>query len=97
MKKTDKGETFLVVKGAPFILLPLCADKEPIRPAVETSVIELASRGIRTLIVAKTDSQGRWTMMGLLTFLDPSRPDAKAVRFGIELKIITGDHQLVVV
>ena len=39
-------------------------------------------------------------MVGLLTFLDPPRPDTKdtierANQFGVEVKMITGDHLLI--
>lgn len=50
--------------------------------------------------MAKTDSQGEWQLLGLLTFLDPPRPDTKqtiadARKFGIGVKMITGDHLLI--
>jgi H+-transporting ATPase len=39
-------------------------------------------------------------MLGLLTFLDPPRPDTKqtiedAIRYGVAVKMITGDHLLI--
>merc|ERR1712137_298920 len=63
-------------------------------------------RGIRAIAVAKTTSIGAtkeqdvWKMMGLLTFLDPPRPDTKeTVRLakvnGVAVKMITGDHLLI--
>merc|ERR1712137_1201546 len=63
-------------------------------------------RGIRAIAVAKTTSIGatadgdKWKMMGLLTFLDPPRPDTKeTVRLarenGVAVKMITGDHLLI--
>ena len=57
-------------------------------------------RGIRTLAVAKTDSGGTWKMLGMLTFLDPPRPDTKqtieeAREYGVSVKMITGDHLLI--
>jgi hypothetical protein len=36
-------------------------------------VHELGMRGIRSLAVARTDDEGRWRMLGILTFLDPPR------------------------
>merc|ERR1711881_250595 len=46
------------------------------------------------------DAAGVWRMMGLLTFLDPPRPDTKeTVRLskenGVAVKMITGDHLLI--
>ncbi len=40
---------------------------------------------------------GRWLLLGLLTFLDPPRPDARETilrcrGFGVEVKMLTGDH-----
>jgi H+-transporting ATPase len=44
----------------------------------EAHVAALGARGIRAMAVAKTDSDtGAWKMLGLLTFLDPPRPDTK--------------------
>lgn len=36
-------------------------------------VHELGLRGIRSLAVARTDDEGKWRMLGILTFLDPPR------------------------
>ena len=51
------------------------------------------------MAIAKTvDDQ--WKFMGLLTFLDPPRPDtaktiADALLYGVQVKMITGDHLLI--
>ena len=60
----------------------------------------LGERGIRALAVAKTNGSGTWEMAGLLTFLDPPRPDTKATidrarDYGVEVKMVTGDHLLI--
>merc|ERR1712178_13175 len=65
-----------------------------------SDVTELGKRGIRAIAVAKTDTSGVWRMQGLLTFLDPPRPDTKeTVRLsrenGVAVKMITGDHLLI--
>mmetsp|Transcript_35209 Transcript_35209/g.78886 ORF Transcript_35209/g.78886 Transcript_35209/m.78886 type:complete len:611 (-) Transcript_35209:304-2136(-) len=91
------GREFKVTKGAPHIVLALCADKARIQAAVDGKVLELAERGIRSLAVARTNRGGRWEFLGVLTFLDPPRPDTKltierARAFGVEVKMITGDH-----
>ncbi len=64
-------------------------------------------RGIRTLAVARQELQqgeggsssptGPWKMLGLLTFLDPPRPDTRrtierALEWGVDVKMVTGDH-----
>jgi H+-transporting ATPase len=67
---------------------------------VERDVERLGERGIRSLAVAKTNTDGAWEMAGLLTFLDPPRPDTKqtidrAREYGVEVKMVTGDHLLI--
>ncbi|KAG2442954.1 hypothetical protein HXX76_003029 [Chlamydomonas incerta] len=100
------GTTFKVTKGAPHIILALLpadgeADGGGVRRAVEAHVRALGQRGIRALAVAKTDGpEGPWHMAGLLTFLDPPRPDTKrtierALEYGVDVKMITGDHLLI--
>jgi len=98
------GESFKVSKGAPHVLLEMCADKDSIRKEVESKVLELAHRGIRSLAVARTkgSADGQWEFVGILTFLDPPRPDTKhtidcANDFGVQVKMITGDHRAIAV
>jgi hypothetical protein len=57
--------------------------------------MDLGRRGIRSLAVARTNDEGKWTMLGILTFLDPPRPDTKdtierAMEYGVDVKMITG-------
>jgi len=99
LKDTRTGELFKVTKGAPHVLLKLTND-EAIKERCEHDVHALGARGIRCLAVAKTDASGRFHMLGLLTFLDPPRPDTKhtihrAIQYGVEVKMITGDHLLI--
>lgn len=95
------GKTFKTTKGAPHIILALLPeDKREIREEVENQVQRLGEKGIRSLAVAKTDDSGVWVIIGLLTFLDPPRPDTKktienAVAYGCAVKMITGDHLLI--
>jgi len=65
-------------------------------------VTQLGKRGIRAIAVAKTKAgnDNVWEMMGLLTFLDPPRPDTKETvrlsrQYGVAVKMITGDHLLI--
>jgi H+-transporting ATPase len=58
-------------------------------------VMDLGRRGIRSLAVARTNEEGKWQMMGILTFLDPPRSDTKvtierALEYGVDVKMITG-------
>jgi len=103
-KKINNGEKFKTSKGAPQVLLKLVeqaggCDAE-LKRKIEKDVTDLGKRGIRAIAVAKTDEGGIWRMMGLLTFLDPPRPDTKdTVRLskenGVAVKMITGDHLLI--
>lgn len=93
-KKT--GETFKVTKGAPQIVLALCADPS-IENEVSGIVQELAQGGYRTLGVAQTDSSGKWKMLGLIPLYDPPREDTaetilKAKQMEVSVKMITGDQ-----
>merc|ERR1712199_37884 len=103
-KKINGGASFKTSKGAPQVLLKLVEQAGGItaemKKQVEKDVTELGKRGIRAIAVAKTDTSGVWRMMGLLTFLDPPRPDTKeTVRLsrenGVSVKMITGDHLLI--
>jgi hypothetical protein len=62
------GEEFRVAKGAPHVIVELDGD-EDIHHSVMEKVSALADDGIRSLAVAKTDAQGNWHFMGILTFL----------------------------
>ncbi len=51
-----------------------------VKEKVEAEVVRFGEMGIRTLAVAKMDlmdGRNEWKMIGLLTFLDPPRPDTK--------------------
>eukprot|EP01116_Phalansterium_solitarium_P005452 TRINITY_DN170_c0_g1_i1.p1 TRINITY_DN170_c0_g1~~TRINITY_DN170_c0_g1_i1.p1 ORF type:complete len:1049 (-),score=200.83 TRINITY_DN170_c0_g1_i1:289-3435(-) len=97
---------FKVTKGAPNIILNLCKNKEEIRAEVEAVILDLGKRGVRCLGVARTyvenEKELGWEMLGILTFLDPPRPDTKrtierAVEYGVKVKMITGDHHVIAV
>ena len=104
LKDLKTGKTFKTTKGAPNVILKLVMAKSlstEIVEMVEEDVHALGLRGIRSLAVAKTnETTGEWEMVGLLTFLDPPRPDTKqtiedANRYGVSVKMITGDHLLI--
>jgi H+-transporting ATPase len=93
------GKTYKTTKGAPHVLLKLCKNEE-VHHRCEMDVTALGKRGIRSLAVAKTNDNDEWEMVGMLTFLDPPRHDTKetirrATGFGVEVKMITGDHLLI--
>ena len=75
-------------------------EKHHLNEVVEGDVQRLGMRGIRSLAVAKTNDHGIWELLGLLTFLDPPRPDTRktiehANAYGVTVKMITGDHILI--
>jgi H+-transporting ATPase len=90
------GSTFKVMKGAPQILLEMAENRAEISEAVDAKVMELAKRGIRSLAVSCTkDEHSGWIFMGIMTFLDPPRPDTKhtidrAKEFGVAVKVRPG-------
>ncbi len=61
-------------------------------PSSGGQVHELGTRGIRSLAIARQDNEdGRWRFLGIMTFLDPPRPDTKhtieqANLFGVEVR-----------
>ena len=99
----ENGVEFKVSKGAPNIMLKLLkgSNLSDVEDKLNTEVEELAHRGIRALAVAKTNPISKeWELLGLLTFLDPPRPDTKetvhrAMAYGVQVKMITGDHRAI--
>ena len=79
VKVIKTGKVFKTTKGAPHVLMKLVDDPH-IGALVEKDVHALGIRGIRSLAVAKTDDNDKWKFLGLLTFLDPPRPDTKQVQ-----------------
>jgi len=91
---------YKTTKGAPHVIAHLCEQDTSVVDRCEKDVHDMGERGIRALAVAKTDETGSWRMLGLLSFLDPPRADTKttieqAVKFGIQVKMVTGDHALI--
>jgi H+-transporting ATPase len=91
------GDEFKTSKGAPQVILDLVSDADIIRSQVEDAIDGFATRGFRSLGVAKTDSAGRWHFLGVLPLYDPPREDSKttiatAKRMGCRVKMVTGDQ-----
>jgi H+-transporting ATPase len=100
--KDDKGYVFKVMKGAPQVVLSMVHNRQQIGESVDAKIMELASRGIRGLAVARTNAKEQWELLGILTFLDPPRQDTratieKAYEYGIDVKMITGDQQTIAI
>ena len=94
--ETEVGE-FHCTKGAPQVILDLCGVDGAERERADQAVAELASRGFRTLGVARTGTDGDWHFLGILSLYDPPREDSAATirearAHGIAVKMVTGDH-----
>jgi H+-transporting ATPase len=95
VKSSDQKE-FKVTKGAPQVILELAADSAQVKPAVDKAVNEFATRGFRSLGVARAGEDGKWQFLGVLPLFDPPRKDAKttiatALKMGVKIKMVTGD------
>jgi H+-transporting ATPase len=94
--KGADGKTFAVTKGAPQVILALSTNAAAVMSAVDKAVDAFAARGFRALGVARTDSDGKWLLLGVLPLFDPPRDDAKstvvtAAQMGVKIKMVTGD------
>jgi len=95
--KDSQGKTFKVTKGAPQVIMELCHLEGDVEAKSKQAVDELASKGYRTLGVARTDNGDAWKFLGILPLFDPPRDDAaetiaQAQAHGIKVKMITGDN-----
>ncbi|HZE21113.1 MAG TPA: plasma-membrane proton-efflux P-type ATPase, partial [Desulfobaccales bacterium] len=95
--KDGQGKTFKVTKGAPQIIMELCHLEGDVEDKAQKAVDEFASKGYRTIGVARADNGDAWHFLGILPLFDPPREDAastiaEAQKRGIEVKMITGDN-----
>jgi H+-transporting ATPase len=89
-----EGQRVRVMKGAANVVAEACRDG-----GIEdlgARVAALASRGYRTLAVARADAEGPWEMVGLVALHDRPRADAPSLveelrRLGVTAKMLTGD------
>ena len=97
MVKGLDGCDFKVTKGAPQVILMLDPDAIKIQSQVDKAVNEFATRGFRSLGVARTNEQGQWQFQGIIPLYDPLREDSKATietakKMGVKVKMVTGDQ-----
>jgi H+-transporting ATPase len=97
VRRKGDGESFKVSKGAPQVILQLDADSGRIKEKVDGAVEEFASRGFRSLGVARTDAKGEWHLVGIIPLSDPLREDSRdtieaARKMGLRIKMVTGDQ-----
>src|SRR5271154_3495684 len=89
--------TFKVSKGAPQVILDLVHPDADARKKAEKQVNDLAAKGYRTLGVARTDAQGKWEFLGLLSLSDTPRDDSASTivaarKMGLQVRMVTGDN-----
>src|SRR5208283_1605615 len=92
-----QGKTWRHAKGAPQAISALCTLDPKTETAYDDKVEDLAKHGFRALGVASSADDGKtWKLLGLLSLLDPTRPDAASTiaqtkKLGLEVKMVTGD------
>jgi H+-transporting ATPase len=94
--KNSENRTFRVTKGAPQVIMELCHLDPENSDKAQVIVDELASKGYRTLGVARSENNSSWEFLGILPLFDPPREDsaatiADAKKHGIDIKMVTGD------
>jgi H+-transporting ATPase len=92
----DGGKTRHYAKGAPQAITALAEPDAELLSRYQGTVAELASEGYRALGVGQSDDGKTWTIVGLISLMDPPRPDAKATidsakTLGVNVKMVTGD------
>jgi H+-transporting ATPase len=95
--QADDGTSCTITKGAPQVVLDLAGPPDDTRQAMERAVETLASKGYRTLGVARRDGTGPWRFLGLVPLFDPPRDDAAETidaskAMGLDIRMVTGDH-----
>ncbi len=95
------GKTYQVLKGAAQVLLEMTdlSDNEMI--AIAKSIDLLASKGYRTLAIARrADAKEALELIGLIPLIDPPRDDSAQViadmrSYGVQVKMVTGDNMAI--
>jgi H+-transporting ATPase len=90
------GKTRHYAKGAPQAIAALAKPDADLLSRYQNTVAELAGKGYRALGVGQSDDGKCWSVVGLISLMDPPRPDAKATidaakALGVNVKMVTGD------
>ncbi|CCC07393.1 unnamed protein product [Sordaria macrospora k-hell] len=98
--ESPQGERITCVKGAPLFVLKTVEEDHPIPEEVDQAyknkVAEFATRGFRSLGVARKRGEGSWEILGIMPCMDPPRHDTyktvcEAKTLGLSIKMLTGD------
>ncbi|KAK4186091.1 putative type IIIA plasma membrane ATPase [Podospora australis] len=98
--ESPQGERIICVKGAPLFVLKTVEEDHPIPEDVDAAyknkVAEFATRGFRSLGVARKRGEGSWEILGIMPCSDPPRHDTartinEAKSLGLSIKMLTGD------
>ena len=92
----QSGQRLRVMKGAVRTVAEACGLATAEIETLEARVSESATKGYRTLAVARGSETGAPALVGLVTLYDPPRPDAKQLiaalhDLGVSVKMLTGD------
>jgi H+-transporting ATPase len=90
------GQRLRYMKGAVRTIALACGLQPEAIDALEARVSESAQKGYRTLAVARGPETGISVLLGLVTLMDPPRPDAGQLiatlkGLGVSVKMLTGD------
>ncbi|KFY09521.1 hypothetical protein V492_05468 [Pseudogymnoascus sp. VKM F-4246] len=98
--ESPQGERIICVKGAPLFVLKTVEEDhaipEDVDQAYKNKVAEFATRGFRSLGVARKRGEGSWEILGIMPCSDPPRHDTartinEAKTLGLSIKMLTGD------
>ncbi|RPA99535.1 plasma-membrane proton-e [Choiromyces venosus 120613-1] len=98
--QSPQGERIVCVKGAPLFVLRTVEEDHPIPEDIannyKNKVAEFATRGFRSLGVARKRGEGHWEILGIMPCSDPPRHDTaktinEAKTLGLSIKMLTGD------
>ncbi len=98
--ESPHGERIICVKGAPLFVLKTVEEDHPIPEDIDAAyknkVAEFATRGFRSLGVARKRGEGSWEILGIMPCADPPRHDTaktinEAKTLGLSIKMLTGD------
>lgn len=92
----QNGQRLRLMKGAVRTVAEACGLQAVAIEALEARVNESALKGYRTLAVARGPAAGTPELIGLVTLVDPPRPDARQListlhGLGVSVKMLTGD------